>query len=256
MLAVFMSALVFISPLSVAAQTVSPSVSPIKTKAEIKEEIKNQRKEIKDQIEDMRKELKEKISSMREEIKISVGNGNKNSSLSAKIVQGDVTAISGTTLTVSKDGKTYTVNTDSNTKYRRHFWGKSSFSETSVGDKVNVQGKFTNDEKITILARLIRNTSIQKRKGVFFGTVTSKTSTSIVIDAAARGPQTIFFDSNTKFENRREESMTSAQVNVGDKIRVKGLWDKTLSKITEVTQVKDFTQPVISSVTVTSSPTP
>lgn len=205
-----------VMPLSVLAEKpLSKGVEPKQKRQEVKKEPKQQ---------------------IKQQIKQNLG-------AQAKITQGQITVISGSSLIVSKDGKTYMVNTDSKTQYRRHFWGKLSFPEMSVGDKVNVLGKFTDDAKTAILARMIRNTSIQKRKGVFFGTVTTKTDTSLVI-STKRGNETVIFDGSTKFVNRKEKSMTAAQINVGDKIRVKGLWDKTLSKITEVTQLKDFSQPV------------
>src|SRR3989338_8458088 len=89
----------------------------------------------------------------------------------ANIIGGQVTVLAGPTLTVTKDSKTYTVNTFTNTRFRRHFWGKSSISEISVGDNVNVWGKWADDSETSINAVMVRDTSIQKRNGVFVGTV-------------------------------------------------------------------------------------
>jgi hypothetical protein len=163
--------------------------------------------------------------------------------LVAHIIDGVVTAISGTTLTVSKDGTTYTVNTDDKTKFRRHFWGKSSLSEISVGNHVNVWGKFTDDNRATILARLIRNLSVRKRRGAFFGTITSVSGNTFVIQTLNKGNLTVTVSGTTKLVNRREQSITMADLKVGHRVRVKGLWDKTLSKITKVAEVKDFSLP-------------
>lgn len=161
----------------------------------------------------------------------------------AKILQGEITAISGTTLTVKKDDKSYTIKTDDNTRFRRHFWGKSKLSEFSVGDKVDVWGIWTDDSQTTILAKMIRNLSLQKRYGVFFGTVKSKETSSFVLTTLKRGEQTVYFDSNTKFINRKGEKIAYDEIKSGDRIGVRGLWDRTLSKITEVKEVKDFSLP-------------
>ena len=161
----------------------------------------------------------------------------------AHLVGTKVESISGSTLTVSKDGKTYTINTDSSTKFRRLFWGQSSLSEISVGDNLNIWGKWTDDAQTTILARLIRDTSIMRRFGVFIGTVKSKSTDSFVLQSNARGDQTVYFDAKTKFINRKGASITYNDVNVNDKVKVRGMWDKTLSKITQVNQVKDFSLP-------------
>ncbi|OGK16677.1 hypothetical protein A2774_00045 [Candidatus Roizmanbacteria bacterium RIFCSPHIGHO2_01_FULL_39_12c] len=195
--------------------------------------IRQERKEIKNQfqekIQELKNDLKKRLSSLRAQI--------------AKIINGEVTAISGSSLTVKKDDNTYTVNTDSDTHFRRHYWGGSSLDEFSVGNKVNVSGKFTDEEKTTILARIIRNLSIMKRHGVFMGDVSAKNSDNFIIDSKHRDGQTVYFDSGSKFVKRDETSMVYADLQVGHRVRVKGLWDKTLNQITEVVQVKDFSLP-------------
>jgi len=163
----------------------------------------------------------------------------------AAIGSGTISAITGTTLTVkAKDGKTYTVLTDDKTQFRRRFWGKGSLSEMSVGDMVNVIGKWTDDTHTVIQARLVRDLSIKKRNGVFFGTVQSVSSSGFVIQTRKRGTLTMTTSASTKFVNRKEETITKADVIVGHRIRVKGLWDSKLNTLTEVTQVKDFSLPV------------
>ncbi len=161
----------------------------------------------------------------------------------ARLTDAQITAINGTVITATENGKTYTINTSDQTRFRRHFWGKSDLNEFSVGNQINVWGRWADDEKTIINARFIRNLSIQKRHGVFIGTVKSKTDTSFVLESINRGDQTVYFDANTKFVNRKQETITYSNVNQADRVRVKGLWDKSLNKITEVTQVKDFSQP-------------
>ena len=160
----------------------------------------------------------------------------------AAIGRATLTAKNGTTLTVtSEDGKTYTVNTDSNTQFRRRFWGKSSFDEMNTGDIIAIIGQWTDDAHTTIQAKLVRDTSIQKRFGVFFGTVTSVTSTGWVMNTINRGSQTVTVVSSTKIVNRKGDTLTQTQVLVGHKIRVRGLWDNKANTVTEVKEVKDFT---------------
>lgn len=179
------------------------------------------------------KEVKEQIKEKRQEIKKKV----------AKIINGEITGISGNTLTVKKDGTTYTVNIDSNTKIRRRFWGKGELLEYSAGDKVNVWGIWTDEANKTIMAKLIRNLSIQKRYGLFFGTIKSTGAGSFVVQTIVRGDQTVYFDSNTKFIDRKGTVINSSDIKTGDRVRIRGLWDKTLGKITEVKEIKDFSIP-------------
>lgn len=154
-----------------------------------------------------------------------------------------VTAINDTTLTVQQGDKTYTVLTSSDTKYRRKFWGESSFSEIAVNNTINVVGKWNNEAKTEINALWIRNLSIQKRFGVFFGEVKSLPGGSFVMSTAKREDQTVTIGS-AKLVNRKEEMITPGDIIVGHKVRVKGMWDSVNHTITEVKQIKDFSLPV------------
>jgi len=157
---------------------------------------------------------------------------------------GEVIVKDGTTLTIQKDGKAYTVLTDEKTKFRRRFWGKSSLDEISVNDLILVIGKWTNEEKTEIRAVLIRNLSVQKRRGAFFGKVKSVSATGFVMETAKREDQTVTLDSATKLVNRKMETITLNDIKVGHRVRVKGLWDNENHTITEVKQVKDFSIPL------------
>lgn len=165
----------------------------------------------------------------------------------AVIVNGTLTALSGTsvpaTLTVTKNGKTYSVLVDAKTQLRRRFWGKSTLSEMNIGDSLSVIGKWTDNTQTTIQATSVRNLSVQKRSGVFFGTVSSLSGTGWVMGTIRRGNQTVTVSSTTSFINRSGQTITRADVKVGNRVRVRGLWDSQANTITEVTQVKDYSWP-------------
>lgn len=220
-----------------------------KNKNFIKEEIKNIRQDIKN----IKHDINDDKKNIRQD-QFNIKNLNKGNT--ANIINGQVTATNGATLTVSKDGKTYTVNTNSKTRLIRHYWGKSYLSDISVNDKINVWGTWTDDTKTAINARLIRDLSITKRFGVFIGTIITKNSDNFVISTINKGTQTVYIISSTKFVNRKEQSIAFSDLSIGDRVRVKGMWDKTTNKITEVSHVKDFSLPIKVSVTpsVTVSP--
>jgi len=165
----------------------------------------------------------------------------------AVIASAKITAINGSTLIVNMDGKDYNVLTDDKTKFRRRFWGKSELSEFSVNDLVNVIGRWNNEERTEIKAVLIRNLSIQKRWGVFIGTVKSVSENGFVLTSLKRGDETVVVDSSTKLVNRKMETISLADILVGHRVRVKGMWDSANKTITEVVQVKDFSLPVLPS---------
>ena len=175
----------------------------------------------------------------------------------AAIGTGSVTAISGTTLTVlGRDGGTYTVLTDGKTQFRRRFWGKGSLAEIQAKDVVSVIGKWTDDTHTTIQATLVRDLSIQKFMGVFFGTVQSITGSGWVMATINRGNQTVTVTSTTKLTDRRGQPLTQTDIVVGHRVRVRGVWDRKSNTITEVTGVKDFSLPAQAGLPATSTATP
>ena len=171
------------------AQSATVSVTTPSSVKELRQEFKNNLQEQKEKFKEERKGFKETLEDLKNQLQ------NKIKSMAAKIIGGEITAKSDNALTVTKDGKTYTVNTDSATKFRRHYWGKSGLDEFSVGNKVNIFGKFNDENQTTILARLIRNLSIMKRRGIFFGDVTVKNSNDFKIKSVNRGEQSVFFNS-------------------------------------------------------------
>lgn len=154
-------------------------------------------------------------------------------------LEGTISAISGSFLTVGN----VTVNVSSATTFLRKFGAKSSLEEFSVGDEVQVLGKWADDSKTTVNARVIRNLSLQKRWGVFLGTVTATFPNSFTLSTLSRGIQTIKVSNATKYLNRKNQPITLADIATGHKVMVKGLWDNKLNTITAVTLVKDFSLP-------------
>jgi hypothetical protein len=214
--------------------TANPSIKPWEIRKEMKEEKKGLIEEIKNQI-------KEKIKALR---------------FNARLT-GRITEIGGNYIKVSdnKEGKTYQVNITERTQLRRRFWGKSSLSEFSVGDEVNIIGRFTDETRSTIEAVLIRNLSIQKRWGVFFGEVLSKEGNVLTIKTINRGEIKVYVGDSTKIINRREESISLNNIEVGHRVRVKGVWDRTLSEIRQTDEIKDFSLPPTPTKTLTPTKT-
>ena len=162
-----------------------------------------------------------------------------------------ITAKDATSITVNDNGTSIKVDLQTDTHFRRKFWGDSNLNEISVGDSVTVVGRWTSELKTEIKAVLIRDLSIQKRFGTFFGTVKTITDTGFVMTTIQRGDETVTLDSTSKLVNRKGAAITTSDIQVGQTIRVRGMWNSTAFTITEVTEVKDFSLPPFVSPTAT-----
>jgi hypothetical protein len=91
---------------------------------------------------------------------------------------------------------------------------------------------------------VIRNLSIQKRFGVFFGKVKTITDTGFVMTTIQRGEETVTIDT-AKLINRKGESIKFSDIQINHTVRVRGLWNSTGFTITETTEVKDFSLPIL-----------
>lgn len=181
-----------------------------------------------------------------EEIKLSTSPGTIKNTVQKKLklparIAGELTAITGSQLRLTADdGKKYQINISSQTHFRRKYWGTPKLSEFSVGDKVKVLGRLAVNSSDTINAAIIRNLSIEKRWGAYFGEVTKKNEANFIIKTEKRGELMVEFTAKTKFVYRDNKTINYKDIKTGDRVRIKGIWDGKLNKITEVDQVKDF----------------
>lgn len=210
----------------------------------VQQAVQNKAEEIQNRIEERQENREGLIETLKNKIK----------GMAVRI-KGELTAINGNTLTVKKeDGSTVSVDI-TNATCRRRFGAKCDWGELVVGDILNVVGKWSDDAKTAITAKLVRNISIQKRWGVIFGKVTQINEGSIVMESK-RGGETLsvtVYTSGAKLVKRNQESMTISDLKVGHRVRVKGVWDRTLKEIRETEQIKDFDLPVRVKPTVTTS---
>lgn len=230
-LGIILLMLIWLTTTGVQAQSPTPR---------LKDKVKEIRQDIKDEIKEKREDIKEEFREMKASVSAAL---KQLRSGRIALGSGEITAINGMTLTVVHEGKTYTVLTDDKTQFRRKFWGKSELAEFGIGDKINGVGTWVDEEHTTIKARFIRNLSIQMRHGVFFGTVTEISATGFKMDSERRGEQTVTVGADTKYVNRREETITLGDIAVGQRVRVRGLWNSRTSTITEVTKVKNYSLP-------------
>ena len=154
-----------------------------------------------------------------------------------------ISAIGTSSLTVNN----LAVNISSATILVRKFGGKSALSEFSVGDEVHVLGKWTDENKTAIDAKIVRNLSVQKRHGVFLGNVSAVFANGFTLTTVSRGAQTANVSATTKYVDRKNQTLTLSNIAVGHKVMIKGLWDSKLNTVSQITIVRDYSLPATAS---------
>ncbi len=170
-----------------------------------------------------------------------------------------ITTINGSIVTGTQTNKktnitkTYAINAGSAIVVRR-FWGQSTLSQISVGDKIRVIGTWTDDSKTAINAFLIRDMSIQERADTFSGTVTTIGTNSITFQSNKRGSWTINVESGTKITGKKGVPMQFSNIATNDRLRVDGMLDSA-SKVITTTTIRDMSYPTTSGNNVTQPTT-
>lgn len=171
-----------------------------------------------------------------------------------------VIGVDDSSLTVEKEGISYTVlvGTFENyctTKIRRKYFGETEITEINIGHTVNIFGRLKTNSQNTIEACFIRDLSIEKRHGVIIGLVTATNSSgwTMTTKRDPRGTQTVIVSEDTKYINRKQETILQSDINIGHTVRVKGVWDQTTSTLEDIVQVKDFSLPTKPKVAPTGS---
>lgn len=154
--------------------------------------------------------------------------------------QAQVTGINGTTIAVTKNGTSYTINTTSATIFYREYFGVGIINQINVGDYVNVRGLC--NENDTISADFVRDTSIVFENTIN-GQVSQVTANGFTLATDHLGNQTITISGNTKLTDKNGNPITLSQIQSNDHVVLNGIWDHTLNTINFVGYVQDYSLP-------------
>lgn len=147
-----------------------------------------------------------------------------------RVLTGKVTAINGTSLSLLAKKGTYTVDISS-AKLVRRFGAKMLASEIQVNDELFVNGTTSSSTSTSITAKMVRNNSLQARKGTFEGTVSGLTPNSFVLSTKNRKDQTILLTASTTFSKEGKTAALSDLIN-GSRVVVHGVWDRANANVT------------------------
>ncbi|MCL5090763.1 MAG: hypothetical protein M1514_02000 [Patescibacteria group bacterium] len=177
--------------------------------------------------------------------------------LPSGIKQGEIVNVSSTAIPaevkVKTNGQEIILKITDETEILRKFGGKSSLSELKAGHQVTARGTWV-EKGVTLETKVLRDLSIEKRKGTFWGKVKSidNTQKSLVLDTG-RGLMTVFVNEATKIVDLREKVVNFLDLAINHRLRVTGIWDTKFNQIEETQLIKDWSLPLK---TPTATPTP
>lgn len=146
----------------------------------------------------------------------------------AHAVQGDITAISGSTITVkTEQGETYSILTGPNTHFRKQR-DDIQISDLRVGDMIGAFGDKDTKAKTlgAAFVAVVDKARYEQMRAEFgktwtAGVVQSINGTNITIKRPDNVTQTVAVDENTSFHRRRED-ITLLDIKPGDNIGARG----------------------------------
>lgn len=146
-----------------------------------------------------------------------------------------VTNIAEFTITATKNSVTYTIDA-TNAKLHRRYNARAAFSEMINGDTISVWGTI---DGTNIIAKKIQDLSIQKWKATFNGSITAidSANNNFILQSNARGTQTVNVYDYTKFKYKKRTAKTFTDLQVGDRVVAKGIWNRAHNLVYNTTWV-------------------
>lgn len=175
----------------------------------------------------------------RAEVKVSE-NGEKHRAL---FKSGSVTAISSNGFTLlAEDGTSYTVDTSNAKLLRLSADGKAmvALTDLKITDKVVVRGERADDG--TLNARMVYAIPANTHPASGRGTVTAVSGNNFTLQLNNHGiisNVTVDTSANTVIKQDGKASASMADIQVGSKVKVRGLWDEVLNVLNAI-RIKIF----------------
>lgn len=174
---------------------------------------------------------------------IGVGPVDARSFGNAKIVKGNLTAISDESLTVNKDNEQFNIEIDEKSKVLSKYYSKIDPKDLKNGDQVSIWGKWKDEGKTAVQAKLIRDLSREIRKGVVNGKFKKISETQFSVTRANGKEFIVTFDEKTKIMNRKGIAISYSDIKDNDHLAVTGLVDHTNLTVAKTSKVRDLSLP-------------
>jgi hypothetical protein len=160
-------------------------------------------------------------------------------------LEGTIASISGTTIVVNSWGGQWNIDT-STAKLQRRFGGASSLSEFAVGDQITINGTASTSTNWTIIAKQVRDETIQQRNVNPTGTISNLNVTGKTFTLTTSGKNSKTYNvtttDTTKFINATS-TITINDLQNTQTVRVNGVINRndlniTAAKVTAIRMPK------------------
>lgn len=143
--------------------------------------------------------------------------------------RGEVTAVASGSFTLSaRDGKIYTVTT-ANASFALPFNGTFAAADLKVGDAVKVKGTISGS---TITAAEIIVVPANTVKAKAKGTVSAVNGSTLTVNTKGGNTITVNTSSDTEVTKADGSTGAMADVTVGSRVSIKGLWNTLMNSLT------------------------
>lgn len=175
-------------------------------------------------------------------LEVHISNNGKTLVRGAKVTAVATNSITATT-TWGANIVTWTVTTDSNTKLIRRYGGSSAMTEIAVGDFISFQGTLSSSASgMTVLAKTVKDWSIQKKNATHEGTVSSISGATFVIAKNNGVNVTVNTTGSTQFMKNNVAGVF-ADITVGAKVTATGIFNNLTNTLDASKVVIKITQP-------------
>lgn len=146
-------------------------------------------------------------------------------------VEGTVTALNGSAISVKKGNGSVVIVQAANAKIVRRFGATMTLADIQTNDRLLIVGTVATGTEV--VASHIRDLSLQARNGTFSGSISSVSSgtKTFVLQTNNRDAQTIIVNAATKI-TKNGNTATFSDLAVSGIVRVTGVWNRTNENVT------------------------
>lgn len=160
-----------------------------------------------------------------------------------KIVKGDLVSVSKDIITVSKDNEQFDIEVDGQAKVLSKYYAKIEPKDLKRGDLISIWGKWVDQAKTKIQAKLVRDLSQEIRKGLINGTFKNTDDAHFTVTRANGKEYKVALGNDTVIINRKGQTIVYTDLKDGDHLAVSGFLNPSNLTMAKTLKIRDLSLP-------------